>query len=62
MTTSILGVYITLLIVGVAFGWSSSNFVYGRKVCRECLVALIRGRACDDCEYRGNKKGDMNGN
>jgi len=38
---------------GVCIGWASSNFMYGRRYCYECWLALIKGRrdeaGCENC-------------
>ena len=46
-------VYLLLMGGGFVFGWASSNFVYGRKVCHDCWLALVKGRrdenGCETC-------------
>jgi len=37
---------------GFVLGWATGNLVYGRQGCKDCFIALIRGKRCDECEER----------
>lgn len=51
--------YLIIMIVGFIFGWATNNFIYGRKGCTDCFVALVRGKGCSTCE--NNKEEAQNG-
>jgi len=43
---------IMLLGGGFVLGWATGNLVYGRQGCKDCFIALIRGKRCDECDER----------
>jgi len=56
MTFDSFNMVIALFGGGFILGWITSNFIYGRQDCKECFIALIRGKGCSMCEYNPPKK------
>ena len=56
MTFDSFNMVIALFGGGFILGWITSNFIYGRQDCKECFIALIRGKGCSTCEHLPKKE------
>lgn len=43
-------IYLLMLMGGFILGWASCNMAYGREGCTACLIGLVTGKRCADCE------------